>query len=70
MKIILNGETFELERPLTIKELLTRLKVDSRRVAVEHNLMILKRQTYESTILSEGDHVELVNFVGGGTNRS
>ncbi len=69
MKIILNGETFELEGPLTVKELLTRLKVDSRRVAVEHNLMILKRQAYESTILSDGDHVELVNFVGGGTTR-
>jgi thiamine biosynthesis protein ThiS len=36
------------------------------RIAVEHNLMILSHEEYESTILHDGDTVEIVNFVGGG----
>ena len=70
MKIALNGEAFELERPLTVRELLTKLDIDSRRVAVEHNLVVLKRGAYDSTLVNEGDQVELVNFVGGGTAKS
>ena len=67
MKIALNGEPFELESPLTVSGLLTKLDIDHRRVAVEHNLVVLKRGAYDSTLVNEGDQVELVNFVGGGT---
>jgi len=35
-------------------------------VAVEHNLIVVKRDKYESVVLNEGDEVEIVNFVGGG----
>ncbi len=66
MRIILNGEPYELAQPLTVTELLTRLELDARRVAVEHNLTILKRAAFDSTIIGEGDTIEIVNFVGGG----
>jgi sulfur carrier protein len=66
VKIQLNGDPYEISAPITIAELLARLEVDSRRVAVEHNLTVLKRATFETTHLSEGDQVEIVNFVGGG----
>ena len=66
MHIKLNGEPFELASPITVSELLTQLQIDSRRVAVEHNLTVLKRDTFDSTRLSDGDEVEIVNFVGGG----
>ena len=66
MQITLNGEQFELDRPVSVTELLTRLDIDPRRVAVEHNLAILKRQRFSEVVLSEGDTVEIVNFVGGG----
>ena len=46
--------------------LLTQLDIDSRRVAVEHNLIVLKRDTFATTLVREGDTVEIVNFVGGG----
>ena len=46
--------------------LLASLLVDARRVAVEHNLVILKRTAFDATIVREGDTVEIVNFVGGG----
>lgn len=64
--IILNGERFELDTPLTVAALLTKLDIDPRRVAVEHNLNIIKRQTYPDVLIGEGDSVEIVNFVGGG----
>jgi sulfur carrier protein len=51
---------------LTVTELLTHLEVDARRVAVEHNITVLKRTAFDDTIVREGDQVEIVNFVGGG----
>jgi sulfur carrier protein len=64
--ITLNGERVELEQPLSIDALLAKLEIDPRRVAVEHNLTVLKRQRYGDVMLQDGDQVEIVNFVGGG----
>jgi sulfur carrier protein len=66
VQIRLNGDTFEIANPLSISELLASLNIDPRRVAVEHNLDIIKRARYDTTIINEGDAVEIVNFVGGG----
>ncbi|HXH24606.1 MAG TPA: sulfur carrier protein ThiS [Vicinamibacterales bacterium] len=66
MVITLNGERFELEQPLSIDALLAKLEIDPRRVAVEHNLTVLKRHRYGEVMLQDGDQVEIVNFVGGG----
>ena len=66
MVITLNGEPFELDGPLSVADLLARLSIDPRRVAVEHNFTILKRQLFQDTLIHEGDQVEIVNFVGGG----
>ena len=66
MTIRLNGEPYELPGPCTILQLLERLEIHPRRVAVEHNLTIIKRQRYETTQINAGDQVEIVNFVGGG----
>jgi len=66
MTITLNGEPFELEGPRTVSALLAELAIDARRVAVEHNLTVLKRAAFETADLKEGDQVEIVNFVGGG----
>jgi thiamine biosynthesis protein ThiS len=66
LTITLNGEPIDLSGPLTVTELLTSLDIDARRVAVEHNLVVIKRTAYDQTLLNEGDSVEIVNFVGGG----
>jgi thiamine biosynthesis protein ThiS len=66
MTIRLNGEPHELPAPLTVQALLDRLGIDGRRVAVEHNLVVVKRIAYASTLVESGDEVEIVNFVGGG----
>jgi thiamine biosynthesis protein ThiS len=64
--ITLNGEPHDLSGPVTITELLSSLGIDPRRVAIELNLVVLKRDAYTTSIVREGDHVEIVNFVGGG----
>ena len=66
MFVMLNGDRFELGGPVTVSELLTRLEIDARRVAVERNLVVLKRTAFDQTVLEEGDEIEVVNFVGGG----
>ena len=66
MEITLNGEPYEIDQPLTVVALLERLAIDSRRVAVEHNLTIVKRHRFPEVVIGDGDQVEIVNFVGGG----
>ena len=66
MTIQLNGDPFDLDGPISVAELLASLKIDARRVAVELNLVVLKRAAFETTIVQPGDAMEIVNFVGGG----
>jgi thiamine biosynthesis protein ThiS len=67
LKIRLNGDSHELAAPLTVTALLAELGIDSRRVAVEHNQIVVKRGAYDQTLVNENDEVEIVNFVGGGS---
>ena len=66
MQITLNGERVELDEPMSVTALLAKLDIDPRRVAVEHNLNIIKRHRYPDVVVGDGDTVEIVNFVGGG----
>jgi thiazole synthase len=66
LKIRLNGEPYDVAGPLTVAALLAHLEIDPRRVAVERNVEVVKRQAYETTLVQEGDEIEIVNFVGGG----
>lgn len=64
--ITLNGDRYDIPAPVTVTALLESLSIDARRVAVEHNLVIVKRAAFNATLVREGDSVEIVNFVGGG----
>ena len=66
LTITLNGEPYELDGPLTLAALLERLRIDPRRVAIEHNLTVVRRAHYGETLIADGDQIEIVNFVGGG----
>jgi len=65
MKLTLNGEPYETTAQ-TVGALLEELKIQQGRVAVEVNLVIIKRAEFDQHRLAEGDAVEVVNFVGGG----
>jgi thiamine biosynthesis protein ThiS len=64
--IRVNGEPLEVAGPITISALLADLKIDSRLVAVEHNLVVIKRGRYAEVVIGDGDEIEIVKFVGGG----
>lgn len=66
MTIRLNGDSHEIREPLSVSALLQQLDIDARRVAVELNLTVVKKAAYDSSVINEGDEVEIVNFVGGG----
>jgi thiamine biosynthesis protein ThiS len=66
MTIKLNGDSHEIPQPLSVSALLETLAIDARRVAVEHNLTVVKKAAYDTSIIKDGDEVEIVNFVGGG----
>jgi thiamine biosynthesis protein ThiS len=66
IRIEVNGEAREIPAPATVAELLRRLGLDTRKVAVERNLEIVPRSTYAEVALAAGDRLEIVHFIGGG----
>lgn len=70
MKIQLNGETKDLEKELTLSELLASLSIQKEKVVVEHNLEIVPRSGLSGVVVKDGDRIEIVHFVGGGAGKS
>lgn len=68
MVIQLNGEQRDIEVGITVAGLLQHLGVRLDRVAVEVNLEILEKGGFETQILKEGDRVEVMSFIGGGSH--
>ncbi|HOP99280.1 sulfur carrier protein ThiS [Acetivibrio clariflavus] len=66
MNIILNGKNTELEKPVTLLELLELKGIDHEKVIIEYNYDILMRDDWNKTVLKENDNVEVLRFVGGG----
>ena len=62
-----NGDPMDLENGMTAAALLDQLKLNPGLVVVELNLNILKRDDLAKAALNEGDQVEIVHFVGGGS---
>jgi len=63
----INGKEVELEHPIQLLAYLDQLGVNPRAVAVEHNGSIIERAVYNTVMLQEGDTVEIVRMVGGGS---
>jgi sulfur carrier protein len=64
--LVINGQPKTIGSGTTISVLLDQLGLGDRRVAVERNREIVPRAQHASTILADGDRLELVTFVGGG----
>ena len=65
--IKVNGKTKTLDKPMTVTEYLETNSYVPATVAIELNEEILERELYEKTILKEGDTMEIVQFMGGGS---
>jgi len=66
MQVTINGERHALTAPLNLGALLKKLGLDERKVAIERNLQIVPHSIYGQTGLQDGDHIEIVHFIGGG----
>ncbi len=66
MHLTVNGQDRAFEAPLTVEQLLVRIGMDGRRVAVERNREVVPKSRYGETALGDGDRIEIVHFIGGG----
>jgi thiamine biosynthesis protein ThiS len=68
MKVFINGDSRDLSGTPSLAELITQLDLPVARIAVELNREVVRRADWSSTILKEGDRIEIVHFVGGGVD--
>ena len=66
MNIIVNGENREVEESSSVAQVLKALSLDGKVMAAAVNMEIVKQDAWESYQLSDGDKLELLDFVGGG----
>ncbi|MGB5093121.1 MAG: sulfur carrier protein ThiS [Parvibaculum sp.] len=66
ISLFINGESHTFPAPLSVPGLIGHLGFDPAKIAIELNLEIVPRSAYASTMLKDGDRLEIVNFVGGG----
>jgi thiamine biosynthesis protein ThiS len=66
MTLHINGEPRDFAAPISLSALLEQLGMKPDRVAIELNRGIIPREQWTETSLSDGDHLEIVQFVGGG----
>ncbi len=66
LSIIVNGESRELAEPITLAQLIASLDLKPEQVAIELNQVVIRRVSWENTLLQHGDRIEIVHFVGGG----
>jgi len=68
LRIYVNGENKEFsEERLSLEQFVTELDLPDRRLAIEVNGQIVRRSDWSSTLVKDGDTVEIVHFVGGGS---
>ncbi len=66
MKLTINGEEKSFAGELALSALVEKLGMKADRVAIELNREIVPRDRWPSTMLQDGDRLEIVHFVGGG----
>ena len=66
IKVNINGEILELEKNLSITEMLKILNIKPTNIAVECNLQIVSKSQYSSYKIQNNNKIEIVNFIGGG----
>ncbi len=66
VQVTINGERQSLPEGLSLADLLHQLQLNQRRIAIEVNREIVARELYAAHTLTDGDEIEIVQFVGGG----
>jgi len=66
IKIIVNGKQMAVNINFSLKNLINKLKLPIKNVAIELNREIANKKRISKIILKSGDKIEIVNFIGGG----
>ncbi len=66
LNVTVNGEPRNVPASLSVQGLLAALGLDPKKIAVERNLEIVPRSTYDAVMVRDGDRYEIVHFIGGG----
>ncbi len=66
MRIYVNGEIKECSETISLDQLVNQLELPAMRLAIEVNRKVVRRADWVATKLHDGDHIEIVHFVGGG----
>ncbi len=66
MKLIINGQEKELDKDITLDKALEELGLVGKVMAAAVNMQIVKQDSWTTYKLSDGDKLELLDFVGGG----
>jgi len=67
MKLVINGQDyFDIPERITVGALLDHLELPRKKVAVERNMEIVPKSTFETAELSDEDRLEIIHFIGGG----
>ena len=69
MRVYVNGESREVAGTPSLADLITQLDLPAARIAVELNRDVVRRGEWGTTVLHDEDRIEIVHFVGGGSNR-
>jgi len=65
-KIQLNGKKISIKSKFSLLDLIKKYKLTNKKVAIEHNGMIIPKASYKKRYLKNKDRVEIVHFIGGG----
>ena len=66
IQVTVNGSAHRFERPVNVRELLEKLAMAGKKVAVERNGEIVPKGSHQEVVLENGDRLEIVVAVGGG----
>ncbi len=67
MIIHINGESRDVPSSCSAQALIEFLEMQNDKIAMEVNMEIVPRSTYPNFTLHEGDKVEIVRAIGGGS---
>lgn len=65
-QITVNGQARPASHLRMVQDLVAELNLDPRKVAIERNMTIVRREAYADTPIMDGDAIEIVGFIGGG----
>ncbi len=65
-KIQLNGKKIKIGNKVSVYKLLKKFKLNNKKIAIEHNGVIIPKINFKKKFLKNNDKIEVVHFIGGG----